>query len=275
MSKSRVYVFTLNNYNDISIALLSGLVRLDKAKYICYGKEVGEEGTPHLQGLVQFHHQKSKKAANKILGNRCYLEEKRGTFQQAIAYCEKDGDFIEFGPRPLDNQTKGQITKDKWETAKTLASEGKIEEISPDLYIKYYRTFKLIAKDNMADVEDAADVTGVWYYGEAGAGKSRTARQDFPGAYLKMCNKWWDGYADEENVIVDDFDRKHDVLAHHLKIWMDRYCFLAEVKGYAIKIRPKVICVTSQYHPNDIWSDEETRAAILRRVKIKHFIQLQ
>jgi len=59
------------------------------------------------------------------------------------------------------------------------------------------------------------------------------------------------------------------VLGHHLKIWADRYAFVAESKGTAVPLRPTVICITSQYHPEEIWSDTATLDAIKRRFKIE------
>ena len=170
----------------------------------------------------------------------------------------------------MSQAKKGQVEQERWKKARAAAVAGDIDAIDDDIFIRFYRTLKEIKKDHMGDVADNDGVTGVWIYGRAGIGKSRKAREDYPGAYLKMCNKWWDGYQGQEFVVMDDVDTKHDCLGHHLKIWADRYAFLAETKGGAIKIRPKKYVVTSQYRIDQIWTDEETIAALKRRFKIIH-----
>ena len=49
-----------------------------------------------------------------------------------------------------------------------------------------------------------SEVTVIW--GETGVGKSRWASETYPDAYWKPPNsKWWDNYAQEEVIIMDEF----------------------------------------------------------------------
>ena len=161
------------------------------------------------------------------------------------------------------------MEKERWDKAKKAAMEGRIDDIDGDIFVRHYGNLKKIQKDYMTKPADAEDVTGIWIWGAAGVGKSRKAREEYTNLYDKMCNKWWDGYQGEENVLIDDLDKKHKVLGHHIKRWCDRYSFLGEVKGGAIQIRPKKIIITSQYPIEDIWDDEpETVEAVKRRCQV-------
>ena len=177
---------------------------------------------------------------------------------------------------PLNNKEKtkkaGDATKSKWATTKELAQAGKLDEIPEDIFIKHYMTLKRIKIDYGKLPPNLEDTSGVWYWGATGTGKSRNARIDYPDAYMKLPNKWWDGYQNQEFVIIDDFDKNHACLGYHLKIWADRYAFSAEVKGSTIMIRPKVLVITSNYHPRDIWGETpNTLNPILRRFKVTEF----
>lgn len=255
---AKAFVFTLNNYVELPV-LSAGM------RYLCYGKEIAPStGTPHLQGYVVYENPvRATKVIKDLPGS--HVEKANGSPEQCIAYCSKDGDFLEQGVPPVTKKRKGEVEVDRWELARTAAKAGDLDSIPADLYCRLYRTWKEIAKDHMVEPPDMDGCTGYWIYGPAGTGKSRGARQAWPGAYKKMCNKWWDGYKKQDFVIIDDVDLKHDVLGHHLKIWADRYAFIAEAKGGAMCIRPKAIIVTSQYTPDQIWFDEPTREALARR----------
>ena len=266
MSRSRAYCLTLNNYSSEELSTLLST----PCTYLLLGKEEGTEGTPHLQGYIYFPNGKTLSSLKKI-SPRAHWELAKGDSLQNYTYCSKDGDFEEVGTRPLTPKEKGQTQISKWASIKDNARQGKLDEIDPKIYVTHYRTLLAIAKDNAPMPPDAADTTGLWYWGASGTGKSRAARSEYPNAYLKMANKWWDGYKGEEVVIIEDFDLNHRCLGYHLKIWADRYAFPAEIKGGKINIRPKLIIVTSNYHPEAIWEDDNTLHPIERRFEIKLF----
>lgn len=86
MSQSKFWCFTLNNYE--------GLLQFneDNMDYLVYQEEVGENGTPHLQGYVEFKRRIRMGQAKEYLGeDTIHLERRMGTAAQAIAYCKKAG----------------------------------------------------------------------------------------------------------------------------------------------------------------------------------------
>jgi hypothetical protein len=261
--RSRAWCFTVNNWTPEQYDVLLGL----NTTYIIIGKEVGEGGTPHLQGYAYFTNQVYYNTLRRKVS--CFWQVARGTPAENIAYCSKEGDFYSRGDAPTsrDDARKrgGEATKEKWEGALDNAKKGLIDDIPADIVIKHYSAIQQIAKDHIKPPPDLDDVTGFWFYGEAGCGKSYFVRQNWPDSFLKNCNKWWDGYKQQDSVIIDDFDKAHHVLGHYLKIWGDRYGFTPEVKCSVTTARPKFVVVTSNYHPRDIWDDNRTLDPILRR----------
>lgn len=87
-----------------------------------------------------------------------------------------------------------------------------------------------------------------------------------------MANKWWDGYKGEPFVLLDDLDPDSaKPLRRHLKVWADRYGFLAEAKGGHACPTHKLFYVTSQYSIEECFPDDrKTQEAILRRFKVIH-----
>ena len=83
---------TINNYTENDIEMLSS----DKTTYLIYGKEIGENGTHHLQIYVEYGSSK-RFDTMKNRYPRAHIEKRKGTAKQASDYCKKDGNFIETG----------------------------------------------------------------------------------------------------------------------------------------------------------------------------------
>lgn len=269
MSKSRSYCFTINNYTDDDI---SGLGEIP-CRYVCYGHEVGASGTPHLQGYIYFPTPRTIGAVSKKL-KRAHLSACKGTAQENIAYCSKEGGvFYERGERPKSPSEAGVLGSERYKIARELAREGKFDEIPDDLHARfdtYYLREYCRAKSKL--IPESVPMISEWLWGPTGSGKSTAALSENPGAYLKMRNKWWDDYQYEPIVIIDDIDPTHELkFGAFLKDYADHHKFRVEIKGSSTIIRPLKIVVTSQYPIEGIFKDPETIAALKRRYRVRPF----
>ena len=92
---ARGYCFTLNNYTEEEY---EGCLNM-RCDYLIVGKEVGANGTPHLQGYAFWKNKKKFEALKKQLP-RAHIEKANGTPNDNRKYCSKDGDFVERGTLP-------------------------------------------------------------------------------------------------------------------------------------------------------------------------------
>lgn len=274
--RSRAFCFTWNNFPDDYETILDAI----PARYILAGEELAPTtGTPHLQGYVYFQHGKTIASARTALGG-CHVLRANGSHQQNIAYCRKtrpddpepNANVYERGAPPVDPHQRGEAEQDRWELAWASAIGGNLDEIPADIRIRQYSTLLKIGRDYMPPVDRLPAPCGVWVHGNAGSGKTRAVLDAFPEAYPKPRTRWWDGYQGEEVVYIDDVDNFDVRLGGSLKLWADAYPFIAENKGSSLKIRPRKVIVTSQYTIEEIWQDEQTRSALLRRFVVKEKI---
>jgi hypothetical protein len=87
-------------------------------------------------------------------------------------YCMKEDTRLdgpwEFGIKPVQRNNKTD-----WDEVKNNAQKGDLDKIPAEIYIKHYRTLKLIEKDHLKYNREDKERRCLWYYGLSGTGKSR------------------------------------------------------------------------------------------------------
>lgn len=288
--RHRNYCFTINNPGLEDCKNLRDLKF--EAQYLLMGNENNwkygmpefatsrPNSTHHFQCFVILKNGKTKSAFKKIVP-RAHFEPCGGSPESNIVYCTKDGEWLEFGKRPMSQEEKGEVggdkQKERWTMMRNLAKEEKWEEFEaefPRELTLYEGNFQRLAmKHAPCKDQPPGTVNGIWIYGPSGAGKTYYAIHDMgftrEQIYLKDVTPWWDGYDQRKHklVLIDDMDEFKKGYAREFKIWTQEYEFNAQVKGAHMTIRPELIVVTSNYRIEDIWADDITRQTLNRRFK--------
>lgn len=260
MNRLRNVCFTWNNYDDTS---LDAIKARDDVTYAVYGFEVGENGTPHIQGYLEFKTSVRFTTLQKVLGNS-HMEKRRGTAKQAADYCKKDGKFEEYGT--LSSQGK---RTDLYEVAEMVNAGSSIRDVALTYPVEYIRFHKGIEKYKAITIEPRNEVPNVIVlYGSSGMGKSRQAREYVPGAYVHHPQQgmWFDGYEGQTSVIFEEF--RGQLPFGMLLSLLDRYDCKVQFKGGMIEFCATKIVITSPVHPREWYSLEgnDKINQLLRRI---------
>lgn len=273
MPGSKHWCFTsFKNVDDFESS-----VRKGEILYLVYGVEqCPTTKKTHLQGFVSFKNRTTLSRAKSALGDsKAHLETKRGTIREAADYCKKDGNFQEYGEAPPEQGDRGgEANKRRWHEALEHCKAGTIDEIDPELQIRYCGNIERLSQRFRArgvfNELLPGSICGLFLQGAPGLGKSFYAKQFCRERdltfWIKPLNKWWDGYDQQSVVIIEDVDHftaKH--LGHSLKIWADETPFTGEVKGGTIKLRPILIIVTSNYPIRELWADDLVLQEAIKR----------
>lgn len=144
MGTYRRFCFTLNNYTQQEYENITS--HHGRFKYLIIGKEVGESGTPHLQGFCITEAPIRFSTLKGIIGQRAHVERAMGTSAQAADYCKKENDFEEFGTFPGRQGARSDLDEFKEWVAEqpTKPSERAIAREFPHLYLKYPKLTGLV-----------------------------------------------------------------------------------------------------------------------------------
>lgn len=86
------WIGTWNNYPENAFELL-GQTLVPLCQHYVFGKEVGEQGTPHIQMAFCLKKKLRQSTIYKMLKHTFYLDKMKGRWKDQ-KYCKKDGDFI-------------------------------------------------------------------------------------------------------------------------------------------------------------------------------------
>lgn len=269
--RARTWCITINNPTDQDEVDLNHLVDAEWCKRLFIARETGESGTVHFQGYIQCKAVKTERQLRPLLQRAALLIAKGSPVQNDL-YCKK-GDqpkeewesqhekgpnygrnldvVLDHGPVPTNGGTDGgEAEKARWKRAIELAQQGDLDQLaeeSPDIYLRHYCTVKKMRSDSQVKPAAQEVMENYWWYGASGTGKSKTAHDTWPDAYIKKKNKWWDGYTGQETVIIDEWGPDNKLTAPELKDWCDHHPFAAETKGGYSCLRPRRIVVLSNY----------------------------
>jgi len=267
--KSRGFCFTWNNFTSDSVVAVEKVMK--SARYGIFGSEVGEKGTPHLQGYVYFDNARSFEALRKkMIG--AHIEIAKGSPDQNREYCSKGGKFLEFGVIP-----KQGTRRDLAAVAEDVKNGLKVDTIcinEPMMFHQYGRTLNKI-EDLMARKKFRTEMTkGIWYWGSTGTGKSHKAFEGFtPETHYVVPNDngWWDGYTQQKIVILNDF--RGEIPYNMMLQLVDKWPMVVRRRNREpMPFTSEIVIVTSSLPPAQLFNrraDEDDIAQLLRRFVIE------
>lgn len=281
-SSSRFWCVTINNYSEDELQEVYRLVGdMDLVTYAIIAKEIGKQGTPHLQAYIEWRKAKGIMAI-KELGEsfrRAHLEVRRGTRHQAISYCKKDSDYREFGEEATEDAFSQKMSK---EELRQLCLEGGSRAVArdPRATLNNIKTARALLEEIEPARNAEEPIKVIWYYGATGIGKSRRARYEAidkfgeDEVYRKAeMSKWFNGYDRHKAVIIDDYRDSWWPFTEILRL-LDRYPTQVEIKGGMRQWVPECIWVTSSMSPREMYKGvgEDIQQLVRRCTKIEEMV---
>ena len=177
-------------------------------------------GRLHWQGYVEFTSKKRIKSVQDAIGDpKAHCELRKGTADQATAYCSKEETRVP-GTQPTVHGTRGEETGSQVQLVGKRIREGAsysdICDEQPTAIMRYDKGIRAL----IADRDGRRPLTYralrvVILTGSPGCGKTRwafeRANDKYEGhahfkPYAEGQASWWDGYNGQRLLIIDDFE---------------------------------------------------------------------
>ena len=272
--RKRRYCLTLNNPTEEEIESVKTL-QSSNLKRAIFGYEVGDSGTPHLQGFIHMKNAMTYSAVKKMLSsNRYHIEAAKGTDYEAWTYCLKDEKIVaQFGDEP---NIEGELSD--WEKISEMVRNGAsnldIIKRYPSIAIRCQGALDRMRLEHDRHHATWRDVEVVFITGPTGCGKTRGVMEKYGYAnvYRATDKKHpFETYNGQDVIVFEEFRggyRCEDMLN-----WLDGYPVELPAR-YANKMAKftKVYMLTNiqfeELYPRIQERHPETWEAFKRRVKV-------
>jgi len=221
--QTKYWCFTLNNPDE-------QLSFNDDVGFAVWQLEVGDNGTPHYQGYVEFKDSKRQSGCRKALGGRAHVEPRRGSQAEAIAYCTKEGTRA-LGPwrhgEPAGPRGLGPFIQRLRDGASLCVAACE----DPETYARN----RGACRDFAAWLEPRAwrNLSCFYLVGETGTGKSALVYDTFgyENVYTLASQSplWFDRYSGQRVLFIDEFEGS--IVRETLLRILDGHPFDGPIKG--------------------------------------------
>jgi len=133
-TQAKHWCFILNNYTDDE----RRYILLLDVEFVVVGKEVGANGTPHLQGYVILKTKLRMAQVKELLGTpRVHVEKAKGSPEQNLDYCCKDDDYDMSGTPPKKKKrTRDELAVEYQKAVQSNGNDGllKFRDDNPGVF---------------------------------------------------------------------------------------------------------------------------------------------
>ena len=194
-----------------------------------------------------------------------HFEKRQGTQAQAIEYCKKDGDFVEFGV-----PTKQGKRTDLENIVKECKTIVEVMDKHPQVYCMYRNGLKDIYAKKVEDsLPVMRNVVVEVYWGVTGSGKTYKALTENTDVYRLLYSQKsdrvnFDGYVGQKCLLIDEFYGQIDY--PFMLCLLDKYKLQLHVKGSTTWAQWTKVIITSNSSPCMWYPNQQNIDPLLRRI---------
>lgn len=260
-TRLRRFVFTLNNYTKEEEESIQDF----PCQWMIYGREIGENGTPHLQGACVIGKQMAFSTIKTWLGFvRSHIATMNGRPEDSLKYCSKE-DSNPFQKGQMPKAGKRSDLHDAVSQLKTSEASSDFKTLVQDedfavVFVKYHKGLTLLSNLLQPARDRTLAPKVIWLYGPTGVGKTRACIEfcdemaGLGGYWISSSTlEWFDGYHYQRYVVIDDLRTKGVNFVHLLRL-LDRYQYRVPIKGGFVDWVPQYIFITAPMGPRTMWS---------------------